>query len=96
MITLTALIRCKPGSEDHIRAALIEVAQYAAKNEDNTVSYYVSEGDEGGLFVTHERYADQAAMDAHNEGPGAKAFFARAEGHLDSVEVAVGPEIFAG
>jgi quinol monooxygenase YgiN len=96
MITLTALIRCKPGSEDHIRAALLEVARHAADREDGTVSYFVSEAAEGGLFVTHERYADQAALDAHNGGAGAKAFFAKAEGHLDRVEVAVGPEIFAG
>jgi quinol monooxygenase YgiN len=96
MITLTALIRCKPGSNDHIRAALLDVARYASEKEPGTISYFVSELAEGGVFVTHERYTDKSALDAHNAGPGARAFFERAEGHLDKVDVVVGPELFAG
>lgn len=96
MITLTALIRCKAGSADHVRAALLEVAGYAAEKEPGTVSYFVSEAGEGGTFVTHERYRDQAALDAHNGGEGVKGFFAAAEGHLEKVDVVVGPELFAG
>lgn len=96
MITLTALIRCKPGSADHIRTGLLEVAKYASEKEPGTVSYFVSELAEGGVFVTHERYEDQAALDTHNNGEGAKAFFAMADGHLDKVDLVVGPELFAG
>lgn len=96
MITLTAILRCKPGSDAHIRAALLETARYASEKEPGTVSYFVSEAAEGGVFVTHERYVDQAALDAHNDGSAAKAFFAAAEGHLDKVDVVVGPEAFAG
>lgn len=96
MITLTALIRCKAGSEDVVRAALLEVAAFAAREEPGTVSYFVSEAAEPGTFVTHERYRDKAELDAHNEGAGARRFFAAAEGHLDNVEVVVGPELFAG
>ena len=96
MITLTAILRCRPGSQSHIRAALLEAARYASEKEPGTVSYFVSEASEGGVFVTHERYVDEAALNAHNEGPAAKAFFAAAEGHLDKVDVVVGPEAFAG
>lgn len=96
MITLTALIRCKTGSEDVVRAALLEVAAFAAREEPGTMSYFVSEAAEPGTFVTHERYRNQTALDAHNEGAGARRFFAAAEGHLENVEVVVGPELFAG
>jgi quinol monooxygenase YgiN len=95
MITLTALIRCKPGSESHVRTALLRVARHAADSEDGTASYFVSESAEGNLFVTHERYLDQACLDAHNNGEGAKAFFAAVEGLLEDVQIVSGPELFA-
>lgn len=93
MITLTAIIRCKPGSEDRVRTALLEVGNYAARNEPGTVSFFVTETDKG-VFVTHERFADQAAMDFHNDGAGSKGFFAAADGHLESVDVQIGREVF--
>ena len=54
MITLTAILRCKPGSDAHIRAALLETARYASEKEPGTVSYFVSEAAEGGVFVGGE------------------------------------------
>ena len=94
MISLTAIIRCKPGSEEHIRKALLEVGRFASTSEPGTRAYFVTGGKEQGVFVTHERYADEAALDAHNEGSGAKAFFAAAEGHLEKVDIHIGTEIF--
>jgi quinol monooxygenase YgiN len=96
MITLTAVIRCTHGSETVLREALVDVAHYATTREPGTIGYFVSESGDGGVFVTHERYADQAALDAHNNGEGAKEFFARTEGYLDGVDVFVGPELFPG
>lgn len=94
MITLTAIIRCKPGSGDRIRAALAEVGRHAQDHEPGTVSFFVTEVPGKDIFVTHERFVDQAAMDAHNEGSGSKGFFAAADGHLESVDVHVGGEVF--
>lgn len=94
MITLTAIIRCKPGSEDRIRAALVDVGDHARRHEPGTASFFVTEVAGKGIFVTHERFADQAAMDAHNDGAGSKGFFAVADGHLDSVDVHIGGEVF--
>lgn len=94
MVTLTAIIRCNPGSEAHVRKALLEVARYAAQDEPGTLGYFVAESSDGGTFVTYERYASQAAMDAHNEGEGAKRFFSATETHLAAVEVVTGPELF--
>lgn len=94
MITLTAVIRCKAGSEAPIREALLAIARYAQDEESGTVAYFVTEANEAGVFVTHERYADQASLDAHNNGGGAKEFFARAEGHIATADIVVGAEIF--
>ena len=94
MITLTAIIRCAPGSEPHVRDALLDVAHHASAHEPGTIGYFVSGPSTDGVFVTHERYADQAALDAHNAGAGAKAFFERAKPHLAEVEVHVGTELF--
>jgi quinol monooxygenase YgiN len=93
MVSLTAVIRCKSGSKATIRDALLEVAAHASEKEPGTISYFVSETSED-VFITHERYRDQQALDAHNQGAGAKRFFAEAENALDKVEVYIGPEIF--
>jgi quinol monooxygenase YgiN len=94
MISLIAIIRCKPGSEEHIRKALLDVGRYASTSEPGTRAYFITAGMDQGVFVTHERYADEGALDAHNEGSGAEAFFAAADGHLEAIEIQVGTEIF--
>ena len=93
MITLTAIIRCRPGSQDRIRAALAAVGDFARENEPGTISFFVTEGEEAGVFVTHERFADRDSMEVHNAGAGSKGFFAATEGLLDAVDVVIGPEI---
>ena len=94
MITLTAIIRCKPGSEDRVRAALVDVGAFVASNEPRTLSFFVTEGETAGLFVTHERFADRDAMDHHNAGAGSKGFFAATDGLIEGVEVVIGDEVF--
>lgn len=93
MITLTAVIRCKPASQDRVRAALVEVGDFVAANEPGTLSFFVTEGETAGVFVTHERFADREAMDLHNAGAGSKGFFAATDGLLDGVDVVIGREI---
>jgi quinol monooxygenase YgiN len=93
MITLTAIIRCKPGSEDRVRAALLDVGAFVAANEPGTLSFFVTEGETAGVFVTHERFADRDAMEHHNAGAGSKGFFAATDGLIESVDVVIGREI---
>lgn len=93
MISLTAIIRCQPGAEARVRAALAQVGAFAAANEPGTHSFFVTEGDIAGVFVTHERFADREALEVHNAGAGSKAFFVATEGLLDGVEVVVGQEV---
>lgn len=97
MFTLTAILRAKPGHQDAVKAALLRVGEYVRAQEPDTASFYVTQSaDDPCVFVTHERFADRAAMDHHNNGAGSKGFFADAGHLLDGpATVVTGPEIFA-
>lgn len=95
MMRLTAIIRCKPDAVDAVLAALKAVGDYARTHEPDTVAYAVTRSaDDPTVLVTHERFRTAAAMQAHNEGEGSKAFFAAAEGLLEDVAVHTGEEEF--
>ena len=67
MMTLTALIRAKPGHADTVKIALLDVIASVRRDEPDTLNYYVNQStDDPNLFVTFERFRDQAAMDRHN------------------------------
>ena len=83
MLTITAVIRVKPGQEAAMRAALLDVAAFVAANEPGTVGYYISQSaDRPELFTTYERFADRAAMDRHNNSPAVAKFVAIAKDML--------------
>ena len=97
MITLTAVIRVKPGQQAAMRAALLEVAGYVAANEPGTVSYFVSQSaDRPELFTTYERFTDRAAMDRHNNSPAVARFVAATKEILaEPFAVHIGTELSA-
>ena len=97
MHTLTAILRARPGHEATVKAALLQVGAHVRAQEPDTVSFYVTQSaSDPCLFVTHERFADSAAMDRHNDWAGSKGFFAQAGHLLDGpVTVVTGPEIFS-
>ena len=84
MLTISAVIRVKPGEEAAMRDGLLAVAAHVAANEPETIGFFVSQ-DAGDpcLFTTYERFADQAAMDRHNGSDVVAAFFALAKPILD-------------
>ncbi len=84
MLTITAIIKTKDGYADTMRQALLEVADNVKRNEPNTLGFFISE-DPGapGTFTTYERFADQAAMDAHNNSDVVARFFGIAKPILD-------------
>lgn len=84
MLTITAIIRAKPGTEERMRRALLDVAANVAANEPETIGFYVGvDANDPCLFTTYERFADQAAMDRHNNSAATEAFFAIAKPILD-------------
>ena len=67
MLTITAIIRVKAGTEQAMRDALLVVAENVRLNEPETIGFFVSQdAADPCLFTTYERFADQAAMDRHN------------------------------
>jgi quinol monooxygenase YgiN len=97
MLTITAVIRAKNGHEDTMRRALLEVAENVRSNEPNTIGFFVSQDQTNpGVFTTHERFVDQAAMDAHNNSQVVARFFGIAKPILDGdVVLVTGTEISA-
>ncbi|WP_207483261.1 putative quinol monooxygenase [Arenibaculum pallidiluteum] len=84
MITITAVIRAKPGTEGTMADALLAVAENVRASEPGTLGFYVSQKlDDPCVFTTYERFADQAAMDAHNGSAAVARFFETAQPILD-------------
>lgn len=84
MKTITAIIRCKPGTEATMKQGLLDVAANVAANEPGTVGFYLSQDpNDPCVFTTYERFTDKAAMDAHNGSDTVAAFFDVAKPILD-------------
>ena len=84
MLTISAVIRVKPGEEAAMRDGLLAVAAHVAANEPETIGFFVSQdASDPALFTTYERFADQAAMDRHNGSDIVAAFFALAKPIID-------------
>lgn len=90
MQTITAIIRCKPGSEDRMKQGLLDVAANVEANEPGTIGFFVSQAtDDPCVFTTYERFRDQAAMDTHNSSDAVAAFFEIAKPILDGEVILV-------
>lgn len=84
MKTITAIIRTKPGSEDVMKKGLLDVAAHVKANEPDTLGFYISQdASDPCRFTTYERFADQSAMDRHNNSDAVAAFFSIAKPVLD-------------
>ena len=78
-------------------SALLQVAENVRSNEPNTISFFVSQDQANAcVFTTYERFADQAAMDAHNNSEVVARFFGIAKPILDGdVVLVTGTEVAA-
>ena len=94
VVCLTAVIHCRPDTVGAVEKALLEVGHYVAAHEPGTFDYRVIRVDGATpALITHERFRDRAALQAHNEGAGSKAFFAATAGLLGEVTVLIGDEV---
>ncbi|TGD95504.1 putative quinol monooxygenase [Methylobacterium nonmethylotrophicum] len=90
MKTISAILRAKPGAEETLRAALLDVAAHVAANEPDTVGFFISQDDgDPARFTTYERFTDQAAMDRHNGSEAVARFFRVAQPILDGEVILV-------
>jgi len=84
MLTITAIIRVKPGQDEIMRQTLLDVAKNVQANEPDTIGFFISQdAGDACLFTTYERFADQTAMDRHNGSAAVAKFFALAKPLLD-------------
>lgn len=84
MITITAILRAKPGAEAELQGALLAVAAHVLAAEPGTVDFFVSQDAEAPtVFTTYERFRDRAAMEAHNGSDAVATFFSAAASILD-------------
>ncbi len=84
MITITAVIRAKPGQADNLRDALCAVADSVARNEPDTVGFYISRDlADPQIFTTYERFTTEEAKDAHNGSAAVANFFAMADSLIE-------------
>jgi quinol monooxygenase YgiN len=97
MLTITAIIRTKKGSEAAMRQALVEVAENVRANEPDTAGFFISQdASDPCVFTTYERFTDQAAMDRHNGSETVARFFSKAKPLFDGgVTLITATEVFA-
>lgn len=89
-LNVVATIPVKPEHVEALRGALTQLAE-ATRAEDGCLAYDLFESAAApGVFVTVERWTDQAALDAHMQSPHVAAAFASADGALAG-EVAIHP-----
>lgn len=90
MLTITAVIRAREGTQDVMCRALLDVAAHVQANEPGTLGFHISQDPaDPCLFTTYERFTDQAAMDLHNGSDVVARFFAIAKPILDGEVVLV-------
>ncbi len=77
MLTITAVIRARPGHEQIVERALRAVIAAVKASEPGTVAYFVSQDkDDRAVFTTFERFRDEAAMTLHNDSKAVADFVA--------------------
>lgn len=84
MLTITAVIRAKPGREHVVEQALRAVLGHVKANEPGTVAYVVNQDrNDPTVFTTFERFVDAATMTRHNQSQAVADFLAATEDSLD-------------
>lgn len=76
MISITAVIKVKPGYELVMADALLEVAAHVKESEPDTIGFFISQdNNDSCVFTTYERFTDTNAMNAHNNSAVVSRFF---------------------
>ena len=77
MIVIAATFHANPGREAEFESALLEMLPAAAE-EAGTLEYVIHRSrDNAGVFFLYEKYADQAALDAHMASTALKTLLER-------------------
>jgi quinol monooxygenase YgiN len=95
MIANTSILRAKPGYDRAIREALLDLAE-SVQEEVATLEFrVVQDRNEPTVFTLISRFADQTALDAHNNSDEMNRFLWAAKQMLDGpITLSIGEEIF--
>lgn len=81
-LQVVAVITAKPGSEDVVEGALRDLAS-VSREEEGCLSYELNRSAaDGAVFVTVERWREQADLDAHLQTPHLQTALQVAGEHL--------------
>jgi quinol monooxygenase YgiN len=97
LITITAILRVKPGTESILKAAFLNVAAFVRDHEPEAVSFFMTSSIAAPhVFTTYERFTTRAAMETHNRAAVVKELHAIAAPILEAPTVLeIGEEFFA-
>jgi quinol monooxygenase YgiN len=97
MICGTTLLRAKPGREKAIREALLDLADLTRSTEPGTLDLVITQdAHDPGLFSVCVCFADEAALNEHNNSDPMTRFLFFARDMLDGPMSRVsGPTLFA-
>ena len=90
MVHVMARITAQPASADAMRAILVELVAQTRKEAGCLHYELFQRADAAHVFQTVERWRDQAAIDAHMQGPNVANAIARGTPHFGAA-----PEILA-
>lgn len=86
-ITITAILKAKPGTEQELRGELIKVVG-PTRTEQGCVEYVLNESTEDPLtFVFYERWENAAAVQAHLDSEHYREYRRATEPLIESREV---------
>jgi quinol monooxygenase YgiN len=83
MIGIVATLKVKPGMEQPFEAVAKELVAKVNANEPGCRLYALHHGEQPNTYVFMERYADQAAVDAHRATDYFKALGRKMGEYLD-------------
>jgi quinol monooxygenase YgiN len=78
-LTVVALIKAKPGQEENLREALLNLIP-TTRAEEGCLNYDLHRSmEEPGAFLFHENWTSKEALDAHLAKPHLREFLGRAD-----------------
>ncbi|MDO3409926.1 putative quinol monooxygenase [Saccharibacillus sp. CPCC 101409] len=86
-ITVTAILKAKPGSEHELRGELIKVVG-PTRTEHGCLEYVLNESlEDDGLFIFYERWENRDAVQAHLDSDHYKEYRAATEKLVEKREI---------
>ncbi|WBO57797.1 MULTISPECIES: putative quinol monooxygenase [Acidocella] len=97
LLSTLIILRAKPGRENAIREALLDLAELTGLQEPGTLQLsLVQDPHDAGLFALTARCRDEAALSAYHNSDPMNRFLFFARDLLDGPMIRVaGPELFA-